>query len=341
MTLRRWQWIPLILLALLIMGSLALWVSQNLVKRSGEVYTGYGEAARNNPFYLAERLLTRLGATVHPVRRLDELPDPLEPADTVLVAIPTYALSAGEAERLLNWVGQGGHLIISVQHPCEPGAGCDHLLNPLQVGSQRVESPPTDPVPVSLNAAQPPLQVRFRSNLRLNDAPWQVVRWGRGQVTLLIDLSLFANQRLINHDHADFLWALFQQNPAGGAFWLQYRMLTPSLVELLWQRAWMPLLGILLTLLATLWRYSRRLGPCLTPRSSEQRRLAEHLQASSRFLWRHGAGPMLLQAARHYTQRRRPEASAEPVMLEQSDQPLNERDLIHTVQTLQRLNRRP
>ncbi len=194
-----------------------------------------------------------------------------------------------------------------------------------------MESPPTDPVPVSLNAAQPPLQVRFRSNLRLNDAPWQVVRWGRGQVTLLIDLSLFANQRLINHDHADFLWALFQQNPAGGAFWLQYRMLTPSLVELLWQRAWMPLLGILLTLLATLWRYSRRLGPCLTPRSSEQRRLAEHLQASSRFLWRHG----------HYTQRRRPEASAEPVMLEQSDQPLNERDLIHTVQTLQRLNRRP
>ncbi len=113
MTLRRWQWIPLILLALLIMGSLALWVSQNLVKRSGEVYTGYGEAARNNPFYLAERLLTRLGATVHPVRRLDELPDPLDPADTLLVAIPTYALSAGEAERLLNWVGQGGHLIIS------------------------------------------------------------------------------------------------------------------------------------------------------------------------------------------------------------------------------------
>jgi hypothetical protein len=96
-------------------------------------------------------------------------------------------------------------------------------------------------------------------------------------------------------------------------------------------------------LLATLWRYSRRLGPLLIPRSGEQRRLAEHLQASSRFLWRHGAGPMLLQAARHYTQcrrdRRQPGSLPDVAMLEQSDQPLNERELIHTLQTLQRLNR--
>ncbi len=343
MTPRRFWLIPLILLALFIAGGLALWLSQNLVKRSVEVYTGYGEAARRNPFYLAERLLTRLGATVHSIRRLDEWPDPLDPADTLLVAIPTYALGADEAQRLLSWVAQGGHLIIGVQHPYEPGQGLDHLLNALQVKSQRAESPATDPVPVQLNEAMPPLQVRFRSSLRLNDAPWQTVRWGRGQATLLTDIDLFANQRLVDHDHADFLWALFQQDSPGGVLWLQYRQLTPSLAQLLWQHAWMPLLGLLLTLLATLWRYSRRLGPLLIPRSGEQRRLAEHLQASSRFLWRQGAGPMLLQAARHYAQRRRdrrqPGALPEVAMLEHSDQPLNERELIHTLQTLQHLNR--
>lgn len=343
MTPRRFWLIPLILLALFIAGGLALWLSQNLVKRSVEVYTGYGEAARRNPFYLAERLLTRLGATVHSIRRLDEWPNPLDPADTLLVAIPTYALGADEAQRLLSWVAQGGHLIIGVQHPYEPGQGLDHLLNALQVKSQRAESPATDPVPVQLNEATPPLQVRFRSSLRLNDALWQTVRWGRGQATLLTDIDLFANQRLVDLDHADFLWALFQQDPPGGVLWLQYRRLTPSLAQLLWQHAWMPLLGLLLTLLATLWRCSRRLGPLLIPRSGEQRRLAEHLQASSRFLWRQGAGPMLLQAARHYTQRRRdrrqPGSLPDAAMLEQSDQPLNERELIHTLQTLQRLNR--
>lgn len=343
MTPRRLWLIPLILLALFIAGGLALWLNQNLVKRSVEVYAGYGETAQRNPFYLAERLFIRLGATVHSIRRLDELPDPLDPADTLLVAMPTYALSAGEAQRLLNWVAQGGHLIIGVQHPYEPGEGFDHLLNALQVKSQRLESPGADPVSVSLHPSAPPLQARFRSSLRLNDAPWQIIRWGRGQATLLTDIKLFANSQLTEHDHADFLWALFQQDHAGGVLWLQYRSLTPSLAQLLWQHAWMPLPGLFLTLGAALWRYSRRLGPLLVPRSGEQRRLAEHLQASSRFLWRHGAGPMLLQAARHYTQRRldrRPSGVApDAVILEQSDQPLNERELIHTLQTLQRPNR--
>ena len=350
---RRIRLMLLILLALLIAGGLAWWLSQNLVKRSAEVYVGYGEAARSNPFYLAERLLTRLGAAAQSVRRLDELPDSLDPADTLLAAIPTYALSAGEAQRLLHWVSQGGHLIIGVQHPYQPGQGRDHLLNPLEVRSEHTQTLPDDPieraesrvnpVAVQLGATLPPLQVNFRSSLRLNDAPWLVVRWGRGRVTLLTDIDLFANQRLADHDHADFLWALFQQHPPGGTFWLQYRTLTPSLAHLLWRHAWMPLLGLSLTLLALLWRSSRRLGPLLSPHAGEQRRLAEHLRASSRFLWRHGAGPMLLHAVRHYAQRRMerrsPGSLPDAAILEHSDQPLNERELIHTLQTLQRLNR--
>lgn len=344
MTGRRPWLIPLILLALFVAGGLVLWLSQNLVKRSEEVFTGYGEAARRNPFYLAERLLARMGVTVHSVRRLDELPDPLDPADTLLVAIPTYALGAGEAQRLLNWVARGGHLIIGVRHAHQPGQGFDHLLNPLQINSQRTESPTAGPVPVQMDPAMPPLRVRFGSDLRLNDAFWQPVRWGRGQVTLLTDIELFANSRLADHDHADFLWALFQRDNSGGALWLQYRMLAPSLAQLLWRHAWMPLLGLILTLLAALWRYSRRLGPVLVPRSGERRRLAEHLQASARFLWRHGAGPVLLQAARQYTLRRleRRRAGAAPAAaLDASDQPLSERELVHTLQTLQRLNRHP
>ena len=162
-------------------------------------------------------------------------------------------------------------------------------------------------------------------------------------MTLLTDMDVFTNNRLADHDHADFLWALVERRP-GGQVWLQYQTMIPSLAHLLWRHAWMPLLGLLLTLLAALWRYSRRLGPLWVPRSAEQRRLAEHLQASSRFLWRHGAGPVLLQATRQYTLRlleRRRLGAAEPLAaaLDDSDQPLTEHALLHTLQTLQRLNR--
>ena len=343
---RRWTvLLPLSLLILWVAGGAGLWLSQNLVQRSEEVFTGYGEAAQRNPFYAAERLLTRLGRTVHSVRRLDDLPNRLGTVDTLLVAMPTYALSAeDQRRRLVIWVIGGGHLVISVQHEFEMDEqGHDPLLDSFRVNSRRVESASTEPVSVELSDAMPPLQVQFQSSLRLNGAFWMQFNWGEGRVTLLTDMGLFTNGRLADHDHADFLWALVQHNP-NGQIWLQYRMLAPSLVELLWRHAWMPLVGLLLTLLAALWRSSRRLGPLLIPRSGEQRRLAEHLQASSRFLWRHGAGPVLLQAARQYTlhrlERRRPGA-AEPLAaaLDDSDQPLNEPALIHTLQTLQRLNR--
>ncbi len=342
---RRTWLLPLTLLALLLAGSLAWWLSQQLIQRSEEVYAGYGEAVQRNPFYAAERLLTRLGRTVHSVRRLDELPDPLDPADTVLMAIPTYALNAAASQRLLDWVEQGGHLLIAVQQEQEPDRGLDHLLNALHVRSHRVETAVYDPVTVTLKGAADPdvapsFQLRFQSDLRLNDAPWLPLRWGRGRVTLLTDLDLFGNDRLMDHDHADWLWALLEQHP-GGAVWLQYRMLAPSLAQLLWQHAWMPLLGLIVTLLAGLWHYSRRLGPVLMPRAGEPRRLIDHLQASSRFLWRHGAGPMLLHAARQYAQRRHAGAPPDPTVLEDSDQPLTERELIQIIHNLQRLNRPP
>ena len=333
---RGWL-IPLtLLIVVLLVGGIGFWLSQHLIERSVEEYTGDSETARRQPLYAAERLLTRLGRTVHPIRRLDELPDALDPADTVLAVMPTYALGAAASQRLLDWVEHGGHWIVSVQHEYQPGQGQDHLLNALQIDSHRVETTATEPVSVTLHDATPPLQVRFATDLRLNEQPWLSLRHGRGRVTLLTDIELFGNGRLADHDHADFLAVLLEQNP-GGAIWLQYRLLTPSLAQLLWQHAWMPLLGLIVTLLAGLWHYSRRLGPVLLPRPSEPRRLADHLQASSRFLWRHGAGPMLLHAARQYAQRHHPGAAPEAAVLDFSDQPLTERELIAVMQTLQRL----
>ena len=345
MTRRGAIFLALGVLTALVAGGAGWWLSQNLVQRQEDVVKPYGEAARRNPFYAADRLLTRLGLVVHSVRRLTDALAALDAADTVLLATPTDVLSAAEAERLLAWVGQGGHLLVGVRRESQPDSDRDPLLSRLAVSSRRVEPAAADPVAVQPDPAAPALRVRFHSSLRLNDAPWRQARWGQGRVTLLTDIELFANERLAEHDHAEFLWALVGRD-AGGEVWLQYQTLLPSLAQRVWQSAWMPLLGLILTLSAALWHYSRRLGPLLTPRSGEQRRLAEHLSASSRFLWRHGAGPMLLQAARHYTlrrlERRHPDAAdALAAVLTDSDQPLPEAALVRTVQTLQRLNRSP
>ena len=343
---RRGIGIGLAVLALLVIAALGLWLDQNLVQREEETWSGYGQAVRRNPFYTADRLLVRLGRTVHSVRSLHDLPSPLPPVGTVLLNTPSTVLSAAETQRLLDWVEQGGHLLASVEHEHTLGQKGDHLLNALAVHSYRPEQqcPPTEPVLVQIAPDQPPFQVRFRGgNLRLNGDYWQRFPRGKGQVTLLADSGLFTNSHLSDHDHARFLWGLMQRNP-DGPLWLQYRMQLPSFLELLWDRAWLPLSGLLLTLLAFLWHSSRRLGPVLATHAGTRRRLAEHLEASSRFLWRQGAGPVLLHATRQYTlrrlQRRLTLGEAEALLttvLQDSDQPLTEACLIKTLQALQRL----
>ncbi|MFO7642626.1 MAG: DUF4350 domain-containing protein [Candidatus Competibacteraceae bacterium] len=178
---RRGRWLLGLafgLLALFAAVGLFLWLYENLVQRREEVYTGFGETAARNPFHTAEQLLTRLGRAARGVRRLSDLPQALAVEDTLLVAVPTYVLSAAESQRLLDWVARGGHLVISVRHEYEPDRGGDHLLNRFSARSHTAEPPTPEPETIVLDAASPPLQVRFQSGLRLNEAFWQQYRWG-------------------------------------------------------------------------------------------------------------------------------------------------------------------
>ena len=68
----------------------------------------HGEAAKN-PLYATQSLLRRLGAEVTQRQDLDAMP----PAQTQLVLVSRHwDLFPERAERLRNWVEQGGHLVI-------------------------------------------------------------------------------------------------------------------------------------------------------------------------------------------------------------------------------------
>jgi hypothetical protein len=125
--------------------------------------------------------------------------------------------------------------------------------------------------------------------------------WGDGFITVISDLSVFDNSRIADYEHADFLWALLHADRPPGTVWLQYAPQVPSLLELLWQHAWMFLLALLLLLAAIIWAGNLRLGPQWLEPTRGQRSLAEHIHASGRFLWRHGNPETLLNAAREHT----------------------------------------
>lgn len=315
---RRSIWLAGLVLLLTLAAAVTYWVRQHLVEKSVYITTHYQGEARRNWLYATQRLLERLGTPVQSVGLFSELPKTLGAKDTVLLATPGYGLTQGDAESLLRWVATGGHLLFSVYQPYKPKSGSNPLLDSLYI--QVVDYYPTTPQSVNLQYGSPPQQLTLalRSHLSLHDRSGNAIRkaadgdrvyllqyqWGDGLITVLNDLRLFSNKRLANQDHADLVWLLLGNPDRNGTVWLQYISQMPSLLRLLWELAWMPLIGAIFTTIAGLWASGYRLGPRLVPALPTQRSLREHLQASGRFLWHQGGQEDLLSAARQRTLQR-------------------------------------
>ncbi|WP_309490554.1 DUF4350 domain-containing protein [Oceaniferula flava] len=114
---------------------------------------GYKGKAKSNPFLAAERFLAEQGkdaGSEHGLGRLDE--------DTgTLFLPPTSINTVGRAKRLLDWVAEGGHLVLMLEGgemggndfsmtPSfnfggdETSAGVDYILDELEVGYEGPEA---------------------------------------------------------------------------------------------------------------------------------------------------------------------------------------------------------
>ena len=100
-------------------------------RREVELPGALSREARENPYLALERLLTRMGATVHRVAGPGEL-DPLPaPGASLLLLAPRTSLSAPRARRILEWVEAGGHLITSGVPSLGDEPAYDPLLSPM------------------------------------------------------------------------------------------------------------------------------------------------------------------------------------------------------------------
>lgn len=285
----------------------ALWFFTLFERVEQDVEVGYQGAARTNPFLAAERLFTRLGA---PARTLAARPAGLPPADHALLLVsPARALPAERFAKILDWVRQGGRLLVApddapsldpilghwaVQVSDQPEAGEPEVLEvSLRDGTKaKVEIPRARRLEVTRQDTQAAIG---------SPAGLAFVRYaeGAGSVTFLADAGFLSNDGIGQHDHAALAWALVRAGgdaPAG--VWIAVRDEVPTLAQLLAQNAWMALASGGLLIAAWLWSAGTRFGPLVPDPPRGRRSLLEHVEASGDFLWRAGRGAELVQGAR-------------------------------------------
>ncbi|HXA46956.1 MAG TPA: DUF4350 domain-containing protein [Burkholderiaceae bacterium] len=161
---------------------------------------------------------------------------------------------------------------------------------------------PNGTYPLRMDAANTQLRSwQQAKEMLLSDDRAEAIRayaHGEGRV-IFVTQNYFDNDHLPLYDHAELLLNLVNLSPDGNAVVIVQRPDVPSWLQALWALAPLPLIALAVGLLLWGWRAVRRFGPLLPEPDLTRRALLEHVDASSRWLWKTAKGrTILLDATR-------------------------------------------
>lgn len=306
------RWTPALFVLLLALAGVASFTVETRTHP-----TGMSAEAQLNPWLAAARVLERQGLVVESEPDYGGVPARTR---VLLMATPLDFLSEGEREALLDWVRAGGHLVTVVPDPGLVGKDVESVLARLvDVRLLRREPGADERKAAASKSGLRTLAVEPAGHLQAGLDPRRTLRagpgpalWratdgaylhglrravGQGRITVFSDLEWLHNHQLGKGDHAGLLWAALDAPPRAHVL-LVSGTERPSLFMLAWERAAPLLVALAIFVLAWLWQATRRFGPLRPGPPAERRRLAEHLEASGHYLYRHGGLHRLYEASR-------------------------------------------
>ncbi|HAL73337.1 MAG TPA: hypothetical protein DCP71_16370, partial [Verrucomicrobiales bacterium] len=176
----------------------------------------------------------------------------------------------------------------SAQH--EP-ADVPTLRSKMEIGPVTYEVDFVDVLKLSLNRSLAPEE---EVSGTVEQATALSLVHGDGRVTVLNHARPLRNRYLDENDHARWLLALVGDEPRSVQFIVT---LQSSFWNLLWTRAWMPLIGLALLTVIWLWVYMPRFGPMRQVVLHDTKHFAEHIGALGQFFYRMQRPDILLGAA--------------------------------------------
>ena len=287
---------------------------------------GYQGPARQDPFLAAERFLQKERQGARVVGQLKNLKSHTGP----IVASSQSFINYGDADAVLEWAGEGGHLILLLEgaerwrndwnaggvfeflKPHKPEAEETKLLAALGIsghgtgGDSFSAHEEKRTARVGKNTLTAEVAGKFKvtgdaahADIRFGDKGEPALasfRIGRGRVTVLANARPFRNRWIGEHDHAALLAALTDLGQRGEAWFLNGVRI--SFWKMLWERGWMALVALAVLFAAWLWKNLPRLGPLRTPPGGVVRDFTAHLALTGAFLWQQREPDTLLQPLR-------------------------------------------
>lgn len=303
------------------------WFLHHYEKVENDLYLPPRGEAAYNPLYALKKTLQVDGVTVASRQRLDLQAQQLAAGDTLLILNDPRTLTPVESRRLLQWVGEGGHLLVRTP---VPGRWDKDMQVPLfKTLGVRTLVTEADCEPFQVEGEDH--HVEFCRGRRFSfDQVAPLLSWGdlgkgyvyarlrhgEGHVDVLSDFDFLSNtgdrQRSIflpatdkpvgglrDGPHRALTRQVLAPNYGKGTMHLVYAAQMHSLWRSVVQQGWPVWAPLLLALLAWLVARAQRFGPWLPSPLGERRSLLEHVRASGEHLSRYNKRVLLYAAVRN------------------------------------------
>ncbi len=258
---------------------------------------GYKGKARINPWLAAERFAAHDGGAVNSLAAWTAP----EFKDAVWFVPAAVLTNESFTRRLASWVGDGGHLVLLVEHAgsesndwswtateAEPSLALRGMLDEAGISLKDRGKSVTA---TKIDFEDKSYQVDARSDVSVSvddgePGVFASAESGDGRISVLTDARLFRNRWIGDKEHAALLDALIRVTEYDGdiAF---LRGSGLSLWGLLGDHLWPVLLGLAVLTVLWLWKNFTRFGPIeAADGSTTLRGYEHHLEALGDFQWR-------------------------------------------------------
>ena len=257
---------------------------------------GYKGKARINPWLAAERFCARSN---HKVRSLVTWTAP-QWEDAVWVMPASILSNASFTRQVEDWVDDGGHLILLVEHAdADTNDWSDHTPEP-QLEDALIDMLDDVEIHIDWHRESTADEITFDDDTFKVNAKstfsvsahggkpgvFASVESGEGRVTVITDGRIFRNRWISDKDHAALLDRLVRVTDFKGNI-VFIRGSGLSLWAMLGKHLWPVLIGLGLLMVLWLWKSFTRFGPIETSvEPAVLRGYDHHLEALGDFQWR-------------------------------------------------------
>ncbi|MET1256861.1 DUF4350 domain-containing protein [Aliikangiella maris] len=308
-------WVILIFSILIFL--LASWFFNTFDRVAYQENIGASQEARQNPFLAAQLLLKQKRIEFETLQDFSFLSRNPGQFDTLLISSSRVGLTEQSRDILMQWVQQGGHLILLATEyfEFEFESSRDKFLDSLGLRfyemdfDHRVYSDEHGVSRLVFQGYEEQTEIHFYANGYIEDISGnasfvggtdfadQLVQYEikSGMISVLTDFSVWENDRINKHDHAMFLLQLIGSSPK---VWLVFNPIQPSLLVLAWQKASYIVISCAVLFIAFLLSNMWRQGKLNNDAEPSHREIMQHIRAAGEFSFRQDQGLQQIQVLR-------------------------------------------